>query len=751
LSGGALSLLASSESVVQRQIREECPLCCARTSQTPAMSESINSAQTYSPAGTNEPRLNTGRDLANSVNDLVGEELVRDTQAYALVDRFIGQWSYQREFCHELLEIARGSIPSSWNLRRLAILMLEHQILKLPLDNVAEFAALLSELGIASTDEPDGYVSEDVLKEGYSSTVMTDFIREFSLRLSRLNRVHLAISGSETSNEALADFVYASRADCRLSLARYLLKPSEVADRIIDNLNQSLGVKDLVALNQPQVSREIEHCLERLPRFESEILSALCDGSRIYWVSDATSSEINSLVEYPLNTVVVVVKPSGSQVELEIKRAGARGNRPLDVVFERDGYEVPSTHRLHAGSMAYYLRWEAGAAAALSKIYRLIHGAEAPISRTLSVSTIYTVPVNGQHQHIVDYFSNLNGTRDADEVRRAMRESLRAFRDDEMGMVETPALPGDFGLATQFLAQVVPTQSILMNTSSFRLDRLESYLSPEGADIYFSQGLKRAFTASEARRFADELLDEILGIYISQGLHYQSYDQYVSSALAHSDNRARADMNYLSIMHQIGKFWGTLIGIRSYSYGESFVARNAALKSVFEDGEWRVKILFLDHDAMFLTGVRTNDFGPLYAIPNIVIDEKYIFGTSNIRGSVESLGAIYRVNETVASAGHSALNTALRTAYRRTQDELCNNSLLQGCFASSFVERIRDWDQIVARYLSVRNDPSKVDLWKDETTLFLQEKKYDDGLIRQHLLCIERYPNFLQKYSFLFS
>jgi len=714
------------------------------------MSELINIPQSYSPADTTDSRLNTGFLSSIGLNDLLEKEL-GDSQACALVDRFIRQGSYQREFCLELLKIARGDIPTPWSLRRLAILMLEHQILKLPLDNTAEFAALFTELGVAGTGEPDGYVSDGVLKEGYSSTVMTVFIREFNLRLSRLNRVHLAIGGSEASSEAIADFLHASRIDCKLSLARYVLTPTEVAGRIMNRLKQSLGVRDVVAHNQPQVGLEIEHCLERLPRFESEILSALCDGSRIYWVSDETSSEMNSLVEYPLNTVVVVIKPPGSPVEFEIKRAGARGNRPLDVVFERDGYEVPSTHRLHAGSMAYYLRWEASAAAALSKIYRLIHREEAPISRTLSISTIYTVPVNGQDQHIVDYFSNFNGTRDPDEVRRAMSESLRAFRDDEMGMVETPPLPGDFGLATQFLAQVVPTQSILMNTSSFRLDRLESYLSPEGADIYFCQGLKRKFTACEAKRFADELLDEILGVYLSQGAHYQSYEQYINEALAQPDNRVRADRNYLSIMHQIGKFWGTLMGIRSYSYGESFVARNVALKSVFEDGEWKVKILFLDHDAMFLTGVRTNDFGPLYAIPNIVIDEKYIFGSSNIRGSVQSLGAIYRVNPTMASTGRSSLNRALRAAYRRTQEELCNNSLLQNCFASSFVERIRDWDQIVVRYLSVRNDPSKVDLWRAETTRLLQEKSYDGGLIRQHLLCIERYSNFLQKYSFLYS
>jgi hypothetical protein len=96
------------------------------------------------------------------------------------------------------------------------------------------------------------------------------------------------------------------------------------------------------------------------------------------------------------------------------------------------------------------------------------------------------------------------------------------------------------------------------------------------------------------------------------------------------------------------------------------------------------------------------------------------------------------------------MNDAIGAAYRKTHNAICTNPMLQGCFSPSFVERIRDWDEIVARFLSVRDNPSKVELWRDETTRLLQEKGYEEGLIREHVRCVEVYSNFLQKYSFLY-
>ena len=161
-------------------------------------------------------KLNKQFRLSNRLSDLIDEELDHDPHAHALVASFLCRPTYQRELCLELLETARGSRSFSWALRRLAILMLEHQMLKLAPDDVSEFAFLFRELGIKGAGAVDGYVSDEALKEGYSTTRMADFVRELRLRLSRLDRVHLALRGNRTSKKALSDFIHASRIDCKL-------------------------------------------------------------------------------------------------------------------------------------------------------------------------------------------------------------------------------------------------------------------------------------------------------------------------------------------------------------------------------------------------------------------------------------------------------------------------------------------------------------------------------------------------------
>src|SRR4029450_8382306 len=180
----------------------------------------------------------------------------------------------------------------------------------------------------------------------------------------------------------------------------YVLTPDEVVGRIVGRLKRSTGVTDMRAHVQPDVRGEIEHCVEQLPPFEAGIFRLLCERSAIYWVTPATSAEMNALVACPVNTVAAVIKPPGSEVEFELKRVGVKGPLPLGAVFSRNRSDVPPTHRLHGGSMGYFLRWEAGAAAGMSKIYRLIHHTGAPISRSLSVSTVYGVPVNGGEEHV---------------------------------------------------------------------------------------------------------------------------------------------------------------------------------------------------------------------------------------------------------------------------------------------------------------------------------------------------------------
>ena len=486
--------------------------------------------------------------LAARLPQLVGEELDGDERASSLIHHFLHHRGYQREFSLELLDIARAARSWTWETRRVAVLMLEHQLLKLSENDAGEFGFWLTKLGItrATDGNGNGRVRDAMRKEGYSTTEVAGFVREFRRRLERLNRVHLALDTPAISEQALCDFIQAARSDCKLTLMRHVLSPDEVVERIVGQLKTSTGVADMRAYQQRDVRDEIGRSLEQLPSFEAGILRSLCGGSSIYWVSPATSPEMNALVACPSNTVAAVIRPPGSDVEFELKRVGVKGHWPLRAIFARDGREVPSTHRLYGGSMGYCLRWEAGAAAGLAKIYRLIHQAEAPISRTLSVSTIFGIPVNGHEQHVVEYFRKLQDAPECEDTRAAMHRSIHAFRQ-ESGTV-TPPVGGDLGLATAFLGQTAPTQSILAGTTAFRLDRLAAYLSPDGPAVYFEQGLNRSFSRHEAKRFADEILEEVLGVVTVQDVVYENHAQY-SRCDPRNSGEPRAGRSKLRLEH----------------------------------------------------------------------------------------------------------------------------------------------------------------------------------------------------------
>ena len=54
----------------------------------------------------------------------------------------------------------------------------------------------------------------------------------------------------------------------------------------------------------------------------------------------------------------------------------------------------------------------------------------------------------------------------------------------------------------------------------------------EGAEKYFSEYQERSYTADDARRFADELLDEVLGVYVPPAIEFKNYGRYVDAAFA---------------------------------------------------------------------------------------------------------------------------------------------------------------------------------------------------------------------------
>jgi hypothetical protein len=675
-------------------------------------------------------------------------------QASDLIDEFLRHSTYDQGFCLRLLALAKKRTHATWEIRRLAALMLEHQVLKLDPNQVEEFDLLLTQLDLKNELGLDERIVSSVLKEGFSTTNLCQFIPEFRRKLQRLGRIHKKIKGTRTPESALCEFIELSRRDCKLSLARYVFTADEVVDEILKTVQVTDGLEDLDISPDQLMTEEVKRALEVLPDFEAEILKRLCERSNIYWVSETTSSEINSLVEYPMTTVVLVIKPPGSDIEFEIKRAGRKGHNSLNVVYARNGYTVAPSHRLDGGCMQELLRYEASNAVRLGLIFRLVHRSDAPMPKYISRSTIYSVPVSNEEVRTLDYFTEPQffGDRFA-EMRIAMKESVDAFVAEEGHSL--PDGPGRLALTAQFVGQTVPAQAILCGTSSFRLDKLALYLSDKGPEQYYKEGLRVACANGDAQRLADELLDEVLGVYRPSGVSYESYDQYVDAAFGVAENRARANQVYLSLVEQIAKFWGTLLAIGGFTRGESFVARNVGLKSVWVDGQWKVEIIFMDHDAVVIPWPGDGQFYAKGALPNIAMDERYIWGRFNARRFATSelgyLQSIYRIGNDIDAEGQNLAKVVLKDTYKKTKHEVLTNPRLKRLFSEVFVDRLLVWDTLVGGYFQMNGDQSANARVKKAMKEMLAAKGYRNGAYESYMETIEKNRAFLERYSYLFQ
>jgi len=678
----------------------------------------------------------------------ISQRLRRSGSATDLLDEFLDQRAFKKSFCARLLELARQR-RVAWETRCLAVLMLEHQVLKLRPDNLAAFDYLFAELKLKAPGV-EHKLTAAVLKEGYSTTELRPFIEEFQRRLARLDRVHQKIRGRKTSAAALNEFIEASRSECKLTLARYLFTPEEVVDRIVRQIRITDGVTDL-DVNQPRyIDAELERASNALPNYEAAILRRLCAGPKIYWVSDATSSRINSLVEYPLTTVVLVIKPPGSELEFELKRTGRKGDNPFTVVFRRPGFRVAPSHRLDGGSMQWLLRYEARSAAKLRSIYRLVHGREVSVPGYVARNTIFSIPSRVGPVAGFRYFSDAQvfGDENFDQMRGAMKDVVGALIKEEDRNL--PVVPGDIGLAAEFLSHMQPAQAILSGTSSFRVDKVGVYLSARGAERYFKECFQQDYTAADAKQFADALLEEVLGVYDPPEVEYDGYGQYVDAALRVAVNRTRADEIFLNLVRQIAKLWGTILGARGHSRGESLVARNVGLKSVWEIGEWRVKLIFMDHDALSFPDLENGHYYAQTAMPAVLLDERHAWGRANPALFPESLVgyllSIYRIDSALELRAQSLANEWFKTAYRKTQQAILNDVRLQAFFSDVFRSRLFDWDEFAHGFLNGRSAK-----WEKKLRKLFAEKGYEADAFEYYTEAAEKGRGFLERNRFLYE
>jgi hypothetical protein len=644
---------------------------------------------------------------------LDGDDAAR---AAAIANRLLAEAEYDGAFASELAAVARGAAHASWELRRVACLALESEFLRI--DDAGDLAAFLRHLRLLTRGGKR--VQRRVLEEGYTTTELAGFAAELRARLARFEWIHAALARREDG--AAADFLAHARHECLLAFARYVFRPREVVREIVARVRRTRGIPKMPALNAYNLD-EVRRALALLPRYEREIVERLTREPVIYWVADTTPSEINALVEYPLGTVALVVKPPGSDLEIEIKRAGTRGPRAVDCVLKKPGAAAPLTplHHFYGGSFGRLLRWEAAQGATLMRLWRGAYGSEAPLSRIVHLARVIDVPGPRGDCSLVSYFGRADGYG---EGYAQMREAMAAAvpRIDSVRLPSPPNDTAGLGLTGKWIAVTAPEQAVIVNTTSFRIDRLAAYLGPDGLAAYFE------LPPDGARRFADMLLSEVLAEYAPPPVEYRGWPDYLDAAFAVQRNRRAADAAYVDVLRQFGDYFGFLCAVRAGSGGESFVGRNVGLRRVFRGGAWRTQTIFMDHDAVVFIG---RDYAYCDAedfLDRAFFDLTHMAGGTvryYTRGSIGALKAIYRVDAAVAAEGLRALKQAFRERYRAARRALESDETLQRFFRKDFVPALRDWDDVIRHFLAARRDNVPMASWRRRALRMLRKRGYD--------------------------
>ena len=365
-------------------------------------------------------------ELTPEFEQIISREFEGDPIARVLFTRFLNCGGYHSGLVEELIQVAAGS-TASWELRCACVLMLENQILLLGPHELDEHTRVLRAIGVRFDDDE-----------------AEDSILQIRNRLSRLSRVHGPMCGPKTTATAFADFLHLARQECKLTLAPYFFKPQEVVARIVSLMRSSKGIVSWLPSGEDQ-----GRSATNFGRYEQEIIDALSPESQVYWVARHTPSTINSLVESPLGTVVLVIKLPGSDLELEIKRSGIRGFHPLQI-------RMPAQLRLYGGSSGGSLEVEARAAHRLAGIYRHVHHRDAPLSTTLSISSIQTIPAWRGEANLLEYFTDRATYGNGYGLMRSdMDEAMRRYEPEGPRL----DLPGPLGLTVRYLHRMIPRQA----------------------------------------------------------------------------------------------------------------------------------------------------------------------------------------------------------------------------------------------------------------------------------------------------
>jgi hypothetical protein len=175
------------------------------------------------------------------------------------------------------------------------------------------------------------------------------------------------------------------------------------------------------------------------------------------------------------------------------------------------------------------------------------------------------------------------------------------------------------------------------------------------------------------------------------------------------------------------------------------------LKSYWQDGQWQVRIIFMDHDSLVIPGPEDRDFHARDVLSCMMLDAKYLWGRPGaMLGSVGHLRSIYGPGDEVFQQCLALARKAARKAYKKTQRQVSTNPKLRRLFEQSLVERLADWDPLVKGYLRYKPETAAFSTWKERTRGILVSKRYQDHEVDAYFEALDNYRGFLEKHSFLF-
>jgi hypothetical protein len=205
----------------------------------------------------------------------------------------------------------------------------------------------------------------------------------------------------------------------------------------------------------------------------------------------------------------------------------------------------------------------------------------------------------------------------------------------------------------------------------------------------------------------------------------------------------------------MGKLWGTLLGLRSYTEGESFVARNVGLRANWADGAWRTDIVFMDHETTHMIVKSRREFRPRKALPGMYKDWIHIMGSQPGRrprpGSFAALADIYHVDAALRAEGRAALVEEMRRAYRFTLRRMRDDPDVRAHFQDSFLDTLLAWDAAVGLYRASRVGGRQRARWKGRMRRMMSAYGLAEPLIHEYRHAIRRHALLLRRCPYLFD